>query len=521
MPYVVLPPRWFFKCLSLSSKAKRLVHTQRTLKTLLHEGYFAELLPSKSEKYLPDLPPNYSVYLGIDPSADSLQLGNLVALMGLLRCHMVGASVLTVVGTGTVAVGDPSGRLTKRDSNLNSNYETNAVEIEHELANIRQNYLENFFTRKTETGAPHPIIILRNGDWLSGMHCLEFLRDIASRFRIPELLEKESVQLRLNSGSGMDLNEFLYPALQAVDFLHLYQNYNCRIQVGGQDQLGNIQCGLDLIHRKLGSYAFGLTVPLLTTPDGKKFGKSETGTGTRNAPIWLSKDKLTPYAFYQRILNLPDQLISSRLLRQLTFFSSDEIQSLMKTHENTPDTRPVQRALARELTLLVHGASALHASELATRIFFPRNKSTEQTSLGIISEELTQQECDCLRAYLAPTVKLVPVIHSQLPVDWSTESVSRWLGCLLQTATSAETESSYVTNCLRKGVTMNDVVLFKPNNRMKSVQHPSDDHLTVDLTVCQLLQEAVGRCEARLGLNILKLGKHEHWFVATKRLWDT
>ncbi|TGZ66475.1 hypothetical protein CRM22_005314 [Opisthorchis felineus] len=355
MPYVVLPPRWFFKCLSLSSKAKRLVHTQRTLKTLLHEGYFAELLPSKSEKYLPDLPPNYSVYLGIDPSADSLQLGNLVALMGLLRCHMVGASVLTVVGTGTVAVGDPSGRLTKRDSNLNSNYETNAVEIEHELANIRQNYLENFFTRKTETGAPHPIIILRNGDWLSGMHCLEFLRDIASRFRIPELLEKESVQLRLNSGSGMDLNEFLYPALQAVDFLHLYQNYNCRIQVGGQDQLGNIQCGLDLIHRKLGSYAFGLTVPLLTTPDGKKFGKSETGTGTRNAPIWLSKDKLTPYAFYQRILNLPDQLISSRLLRQLTFFSSDEIQSLMKTHENTPDTRPVQRALARELTLLVHG----------------------------------------------------------------------------------------------------------------------------------------------------------------------
>ncbi|GAA47332.1 tyrosyl-tRNA synthetase [Clonorchis sinensis] len=382
----------------------------------------------------------------------------------------------------TVAVGDPSGRLTKRDSNPNSNYETNADEIEHELANIRQNYLENFFPRKTESGAPDPFIILRNGDWLSGMHCLEFLRDIASHFRIPELLGKERKIVVTIWLKGMDNG-----------------------QVGGQDQLGNIQCGLDLIHRKLGSYAFGLTVPLLTTPDGKKFGKSETGT--RNATIWLSKDKLTPYAFYQRILNLPDQLISSRLLRQLTFFSSDEIRSLMKIHEDTPDTRPVQRALARELTLLVHGASALHASELATRIFFPRKKSTEQTSLGIISEELTQQECDCLRTYLAPTVKLVPVIHSQLPVDWSTESVSRWLGCLLRTATSADTESSYVTNCLRKGVTLNDVVLFKPNNDMRSVQHPSDNHLNVDLTVCQLLQEAVGRCEARLGLNILKLGE--------------
>ncbi|KAA3675248.1 tyrosyl-tRNA synthetase [Paragonimus westermani] len=325
-----------------------------------------------------------------------------------------------------------------------------------------------------------------------------------------DLLPPKSVKLRMESGNGMDLSEFLYPALQAADFLYLYENYNCRVQIGGQDQLGNINCGLNLIQRRLGRHAFGLTVPLLTTPDGTKFGKSSSSSEIGSTKLWLSKSKLLPYTFYQQILNFPDSMVSAKLLRQLTFFTPERIDSLMKDHASSSHSRPVQRSLAQELTLLVHGVDGLQSSELATRIFFPRGNSADgrrkRSALDVINEDLDATERNYLMECLRSSSGLLPVINADLPLGQ--HAVGEWFRqVLLQTADIHSDTTVNLKVCIHKGITLNDVVLFKPSNATSTDLRFAEPDVFTDSALIDRINTAIQRRDSATGLSVLKIGQ--------------
>lgn len=497
----------------------RRTQSHTTIRQLIEHNYFYELLPLHSGKYLKAIENEpFSVYLGIDPSAHSLQLGNLVALMGLLRCHAIGKSGLVVIGTSTVCVGDPSGRIKKRHLDVTENYLANADCIERQLQKIFQNYHEQFYSTFVSAKEKPSLEILRNSDWLLRENMMTFLMDITTHFRLTELLEKESVSLRLSNMNGMDLSEFLYPVLQAMDFLYLYENFNCQIQIGGHDQLGNISCGLNLIHRKTKRYAFGLTVPLLTTPDGQKLGKSVSAPGIK--PIWLDPELTLPYSFYQRMLNLPDSFVSERLLKQLTFFSSDHIESLLHENQKSRDVRLVQRALARELTLLVHGVDGLQSAELATRIFFPHaaDLTTEirrPASQDVIATQLSTTERDYLLQCLSPSAHLLPVIHTTDPPSISDQgALIGWFSHILNRTGTDSFQEDVIFEQASKGVTLNDVPIFPPASDSGQVALKMlEQNPVVWRELAPRLAKALTSVFPNLGLHVLKIGKHERWFV--------
>ncbi|KAH8859661.1 Tyrosine--tRNA ligase, mitochondrial [Schistosoma japonicum] len=237
------------------------------------------------------------------------------------------------VGGSTSVLGDPSGRTRKRDYQSLEQYISNSNNLEQNLKQIIDNYWTQVVPAISVSGKLGSVEVVNNADWLTNDKMMDISRNVLPHFKLSELLEKESVKLRMDSGNTMDLGEFFYPILQALDFLYLHENYDCYAQVGGHDQIGNITCGLNLIYRKLGRRVFGLTVPLITTPDGQKLGKSVSISDCGMDTIWLMGRKLKPYHFYQKILNLPDGIISDKLLRQLTFFAPDEINQLLTNHE--------------------------------------------------------------------------------------------------------------------------------------------------------------------------------------------
>ncbi|CAI2726421.1 unnamed protein product [Schistosoma spindalis] len=340
--------------------------------------------------------------------------------------------------------------------------------------------------------------------------------EVLPHFKLSELLEKESVKIRMESGNTMDLGEFFYPILQAIDFLYLHEKFNCYVQVGGHDQIGNITCGLNLIYRKHGRRAFGLTVPLLTTPDGQKLGKSVSNSECGMDTVWLTSKKLKPYNFYQKILNLPDSIISDKLVRQLTFFGPEEIDQLLTNHKKHPNRRIVQKALAKELTLLVHGAYALQASELATRIFFPMSSvncpddslPVDKNSLEIIQNELSSSERNYLLSCLKPSSQFLPVIYPKNFTDSLKRSGNNYSQLLesvldlIMLTSNFKDRSEALKTCFMRGVVLNNVNLLKKGN--KSEISPEN------------IQAAFSRFDQTTGLGILRLGKNEHWFVATK-----
>ncbi len=295
-----------------------------------------------------------SVYCGFDPTADSLHVGNLIGLLVLRRFQLAGHRPIALAGGATGMVGDPSFRSDERNLLDTGALAANVAAIKEQLSRF-----VDF------DDASVPAVLVDNAEWTSAIGVLDFLRDVGKHFTVNQMVAKESVRSRMASESGISFTEFSYMLLQANDFIHLSAAFGCRAQVGGSDQWGNITAGIDLIRRRLGVAAHGLTWPLLTRTDGSKFGKSQ------GANIWLSPARTSPYRFFQYWINTDDRDLE-RFLLQLTLLEVDEVRGIVRDHQTAPDRRIGQERLAVEITALVHGASAVAAARDASSILFGR-----------------------------------------------------------------------------------------------------------------------------------------------------
>jgi tyrosyl-tRNA synthetase len=288
-------------------------------------------------------------YVGFDPTADSLHVGHLLAVMSLAWLQRCGGTPVIVVGGGTGMVGDPSGKRTERPV-------LSVEEIDRNVAAIRAQ-LERFVSFDGANAAR----VRNNAEWLRPLGLMEFLRDVGKHFTVNYMLAKDSVKGRMEA--GISYTEFSYMLIQAYDFWHLWKADRCELQMGGSDQWGNITAGAELISRKEGVGAHGLTFPLLTTASGTKFGKTESGA------VWLDAARTSPYKFFQFWVNTDDRDVE-RLLEFFTFFSLEEVQVLMAEQGRDPGKRPAQRRLAEEMTSRVHGPATTRAVIEASRVLF-------------------------------------------------------------------------------------------------------------------------------------------------------
>ena len=322
-----------------------------------------------------------TVYCGFDPSAASLQAGNLVSIMMLRRLQLAGHKVIALVGGATGLIGDPSGKSAERNM-------LTVEKVEENKKGIREN-----LSRILDFDGPNAAIMVDNYEWYSGLSAIAFLRDIAVNFRVPQMLAKESVKKRLEASDGaLTFTEFSYQILQGNDFLHLYDKYGCTMEVGGADQWGNITAGTDLVHRMRGKTAYGLTFPLLLDATGKKFGKSEGNA------LFMDASMTSVYDWYQYFLRAADADVI-RYLKVFSLKSLDEIAALEEQMKANPEARIPQRALAEEITLLVHGEAGLKTAQGATQTLFGGSiegrtaEELETIFKDVKSAEIAKAEC--------------------------------------------------------------------------------------------------------------------------------
>lgn len=309
-------------------------------------------------------------YIGFDPTAPSLHVGNLVVILVMRRFQLAGHLPIALVGGATGLVGDPSGRNEERTLND----ETVVLEWVGNIKNQLSKFLD-FETKK------NPAVMANNLDWTKPVSALEFLRDIGKHFSVNQMLAKDSVASRLESG-GISYTEFSYQVLQAFDYLELYRRDNCRLQLGGSDQWGNIVAGLDLIRKVEGGSAHAFTIPLMAKSDGSKFGKTAGGS------VWLDPEMTSPYAFYQFWFNTEDADVE-KYLKVFSFKDRSEIERLIETVKTNPGAREAQRELARELTSMVHGADESSKVEAASSALFGQgelNSLDEKTLAAALSQ---------------------------------------------------------------------------------------------------------------------------------------
>jgi len=298
-----------------------------------------------------------TVYVGFDPTADSLHVGHLVALMVLRRFQQCGHRPIALVGGATGMIGDPSGKSEERVLLSEESIRANVAGMGKQL----RRFLD------FDAGATSALLV-NNYDWMGRFGYLEFLRDVGKHFPVNVMLTKDSVRSRLDrTDTGLSYTEFSYMLLQAYDFVYLSEHYDCEIQVGGSDQWGNITAGIDLARRLRGVQLNGMTCPLLTKSDGTKMGKTESGA------VWLAPERTSPYHFYQYWINLDDADVGT-CLRFFTDLGREEIDDVIARHESAPERRAAQRRLATELTRLVHGEEGLGAAQRATDRLFPPTK---------------------------------------------------------------------------------------------------------------------------------------------------
>ena len=310
-----------------------------------------------------------SGYVGFDPTASSLHIGSLVPVMGLAHLQRAGHRPVALVGGGTGLIGDPSGKASERPLALPEEIEANSRAIEKQLSHF------------LEFDGPNAARMRDNAAWLRPLKAVEFMRDVGKHFTVNYMLAKESVQSRIEG--GISFTEFSYMLLQAYDFLELHRREGVMLQMGGSDQWGNITAGLELIRRVTGLTAHALTMPLVTTASGSKFGKTEEGA------VWLDPARTSPYKFYQYWINVDDR-DAGKYLRLFTLLSRKEIEALDKQIETAPEKREAQQSLARDVTARVHGADAARVAEEVSRVLFGKADPTTLTEpvLKALSQEV-------------------------------------------------------------------------------------------------------------------------------------
>ena len=312
-----------------------------------------------TEKFL--LNQSVSGYIGFDPSADSLHIGSLVQIMVLIHFQRAGHRPIILLGGATGMIGDPSGKSDERNLLSKEILERNTKSIKKQL----EKYLDFDSTN------PVAAEIVNNYDWMKNFSLIKFSREIGKHITVNYMMSKDSVKKRLQSDSktGMSFTEFTYQLIQGYDFLHLFKEKQCKIQMGGSDQWGNIVTGVELVRRKESGKVFALTCPLITKSDGSKFGKSEHGN------IWLDKKRTSPYRFYQYWLNSSDD-DSKKYIKIFTLLSNQEIENLIQKHDESPNLRILQKKIAEEITMMVHSKEDLRKVQKATEILF--GKSTTE-----------------------------------------------------------------------------------------------------------------------------------------------
>lgn len=315
-------------------------------------GMLHDVMPGTEEHLMEQM---RVAYVGIDPTADSLHIGHLVGVMLLKHFQSAGHKPLALVGGATGMIGDPSGKSNERNLLTEDDLQHNQNAIKGQLAKFLD----------FDSSEPNAAEMVNNYDWMKEFSFLDFIRDVGKHITVNYMMAKDSVKKRLNgeAADGMSFTEFTYQLVQGYDFLHLYSNKNCTLQMGGSDQWGNITTGTELIRRKEQGKAYALTCPLITKADGTKFGKSEGGN------IWLDAERTSPYKFYQYWLNTSDA-DAEKYIKIFTFLSKEEIEKLIAEHNEAPDLRPLQKRLAEEVTVMVHSREDFENAVKASGILF-------------------------------------------------------------------------------------------------------------------------------------------------------
>ena len=333
------------------------------IEELTWRGMIHSIMPGTEEQLNKEMT---TAYLGIDPTADSLHIGHLCGVMMLRHFQRCGHKPLALIGGATGMIGDPSGKSAERNLLDEATLRHNQEAIKKQLSRFLD----------FESDAPNRAELVNNYDWMKEFSFLDFAREIGKHITVNYMMAKDSVQKRLNGEArdGLSFTEFTYQLLQGYDFMHLYESKGCRLQLGGSDQWGNITTGTELIRRKLGGEAYALTCPLITKADGGKFGKTESGN------IWLDARYTSPYKFYQFWLNVGDA-DAEKYLKIFTFLSREEIEALAAEHAKDPGMRPLQKRLAEEVTVMVHGREAYDAAVAASKILFSNSAVEELHAL--------------------------------------------------------------------------------------------------------------------------------------------
>ena len=333
-------------------------------------GMLAQIMPGTEELLQKEM---VTAYLGTDPTADSLHIGHLCGIMMLRHLQHCGHKPIILVGGATGMIGDPSGKSQERNLLNEETLRHNQECIKKQVAKFLD----------FESKEPNAAEMVNNYDWMKDFTFLDFAREVGKHITVNYMMAKDSVQQRLNGTArdGLSFTEFTYQLLQGYDFLWLYQHKNCKLQLGGNDQWGNITTGTELIRRTLGfeNEAFALTCPLITKADGKKFGKTEKGN------IWLDRNRTTPYAFYQFWLNVADE-DAKRFIKIFTSLPKDEIEALIAEHDVDPGQRILQKRLAKEVTIMVHGEEDYNTAVEASNILF--GKATKEALLKLDEQTL-------------------------------------------------------------------------------------------------------------------------------------
>jgi len=339
------------------------------IEELRWRGMIQDIMPGTEEQLNKEMT---SAYIGFDPTADSLHIGSLVPILLLVHLQKAGHKPYALVGGATGMVGDPSGKSEERNLLSEEVLQKNLAGVKAQL----EKYLD------FDASKPNAAVMVNNYDWFKDMSFLSFIRDVGKHITVNYMMAKDSVKKRLEGETGMSFTEFTYQLVQGYDFYWLYQNKNCKLQMGGSDQWGNIVTGTELIRRKIGGEAFAFTCPLITKDDGGKFGKTEKGN------VWLDAEKTTPYQFYQFWLNAGDE-DAEKWIKIFTLLPKEEIFNLINLHKADASKRVLQKKLAEEVTRFIHGEEALNDAILTTEKLFA-NQSAPAESLSV--EDLESME---------------------------------------------------------------------------------------------------------------------------------